>query len=1583
MRRLANLTATYIFLVGLLASIDTVRSAPLKIDFNRNDISSVEWETIDENDRDLGRAWSKRFSTGVSIEIFPIGGVSIGTRDRALSNGGGTDISMWRDFLFANGSLNANQGLDLRINGLIAHATYPIRIWSYDSGSRVSRLSTWNQNTYSFDGSLPPPQSLTDNLVSFELTADSEGTTTIRSRTGTPPGPYHNVFINGMEIGDPTKLPEGPTSIELSSNIASRTDPEGTLLATLSMPGAEPNQSFIYELAEGAGSDDNEFFNIQSDQLLLAKSLTSVWAGSALSLRIRSTDENQNAFESRLQIRVINGEGFVEPIRINELMAENQGSHLDGDNNAVDWIELHNPRSEQVNLEGFSLTDDPNVPNKWIFPSINIPAGEYLVVYAGSPVIDGIVQGDYRDAKGFYHFNFNLSASGEFLALVRPNGNTYESVFEPAFPSQFTDISYGLNQRGQWNYYAPPSPGRANGNGFDGMIKDTLFSVDRGFYDAPFQVTISTEEEGTSIHYTLDGSQPSVSQGQIYLSPIPINTTTTLRAIAFRDGWQPTNVDTHTYIFVDDVARQPAAPQGWPDNWGTNSEVNSNDGAGNGTIPADYEMDQRVVNNTIPGYGIRDALLDIPSVSVVMSQDDFITPGSGIYALPQTRIEKPCSIEYLLPDGATGFQENCKIEVHGNSSRRPWRMQKHSLRVTFTSDEGISNLDYPLFPDSPVSNFNKLVLRACFTDSWGLVSWGSSRYRPNDSQYIRDVWMKESLGDMGQPSSHGNFVHLYVNGLYFGLHNLTERLEDDFFSAHMGGNEEDWEINVDLSNPGTRWNQMMRIDTSTPEGYAEIQNFVDLANFSDYMLLHFYADSEDWPHHNGYAAANANSGDGRFRFFAWDQEIVLDKFTWNRYDRSDGVGALFQKMRQNPEFPLLFADRAHKHLSEGGALSMEQSQQRYLNLANQIDKAIVAESARWGDTQASTPYGNQVQQPSPRTNVDHDHYPPAPHAPDIYFTREDSWIVERDNVLNHYIPTLHDPSSRNAILNELRNEGLYPNIQAPIFSASSGHISSRSPIEITSEEGIIFYTLDGTDPHQPTSSIQTILLNDGASVMAVIPSNDTWELNWVQPEFEENSTWKNGLTGVGYETSPADYTGFIGMNVSEMRNENGSVYIRIPFQVESESMIESMTNLRLDMRYDDGFIAYLNGTRIAQANAPIGSPSWNSLARTTNPDSAASTFQAFDITGNKNLLNPGNNLLAIHGLNGSLNSSDLLITPRIVASRPDDSQQDIVAKKYQDPINLTESTILKARTLHNGEWSALTEAYYILETPASNNHLVISEIMYHPSASESLEFVELMNISNHTLALTGVRFTAGIDFEFPKEATLAPGGFAVITRSSNELSVASPGITIAGEFQNGTALANGGETLKLVGRDGAVIQSLRYDDQSPWPEQADGTGPSLVLKNPFDNPNPNDPANWQSSASAGGNPGAPESDGFVGDPNSDQDADGLPAIAEYYFGTSDLDPTDGNQALFISIEAFPKAEIPGDYLTIAFLHQTKVQDVQAIIEFSEDLALWSGETDAVISTSITQQENGLERRTYRSAHPVHQQNQEFVRLRFN
>ncbi|OHB55489.1 MAG: hypothetical protein A2173_03290 [Planctomycetes bacterium RBG_13_44_8b] len=765
---------------------------------------------------------------------------------------------------------------------------------------------------------------------------------------------------------------------------------------------------------------------------------------------------------------------------INEVMASNRSINKDLQDQYDDWIEIYNSGNTAVNVGGMYLTDDLSIPNKWRFPTntpsaTTIIAHGYLLIWADEDISDSGL-----------HANFKLSADGEDIALFHTNGSSL--IDSITFNKQTADISYGRYPDGSntWQYMASPTPGRKNTSGYIDVVANPEFSHERGFYDAPFTVTIGTETHGATIYYTLDSSEPGIipTTGQrtdrIYTGPILISSTACLRAIAVKSGFKPTNVVTHTYIFVDDVARQPANPPGWPSDWGEESALKVF--YITGKIPSDYEMDPRVVNNTLPRYSIRDALLDIPTVCISMPIEDFISNNeeNGIYS-NSTKTgkawERKCSIEYILPDGTEGFQYDCKIETHGGASRYPQRMQKHSLRLTFTSLYGPSKLKYPLFPDSKVNEFKQLVLRASFTDSWGLVSWDPGRYRPNDSQYIRDVWMKESLGDMGQPSSHGGFVHLYINGLYFGLHNLTERVGDDFFAYHLGGQPEDWEINEDLSSPDTRWRAMMSIDPSTPAGYRQIQDFLDVENFADYMLLHFYADAEDWPHHNGHAAANAISGDGRFRFFVWDQELVLDYHgrASSRIDRTGGAGDVFQKMRTSNEFRLLFADRAYKHCFNNGALSVTASQNRYLNIANQIDKAIVAESARWGDTQMSTPYGNKIEQPAPPTDINHNHYPPAPHGPDYYFTREDSWVVERDNIVYNYIPAIHDTANSYAIINVLRARNLYPNINPPMLHINGtyqhgGHIRSDDRLAMTAPTEIIYYTLNGSDPRLPGTS---------------------------------------------------------------------------------------------------------------------------------------------------------------------------------------------------------------------------------------------------------------------------------------------------------------------------------------------------------------------------------------------------------------------------------------------------------------------------------------------------------------------------------
>lgn len=1010
--------------------------------------------------------------------------------------------------------------------------------------------------------------------------------------------------------------------------------------------------------------------------------------------------------ESHYTVTVVVHDGNAQPsVVISEFLASNRGGLQDGNAATPDWIELHNTDTVAVSLDGWTLTDDPESLSKWAFPpGSTILPGEYQVVFASGALPEHTV-----DPQGYLHANFKLSKDGEYLALVQPDG-TVAQAFAPAYPRQESNLSYGL-----WEvlamYFAQPTPGGPNTQPFPGYVGPVAVSHERGFYDTAFELQLSCEDPDAEIWYTLDGSEPDPEpepgqgrgpgpgRGTRYEpgTRIPIHSTALVRARALRSGWHALPAVAHSYLFLDSVMQQPAQPRGWPSDWGFSSDAGA-------VVPADYEMDPRVVDQALPRYSVREALLAVPSISLAMDPDDFISESSGIYANPQSRWERTCSVEYMLPPGhpawqdGSGFQLNCKVEVHGNASRRPFRMQKHSLRLTFSGDHGPATLAYPLFTDTDVEEFNQLVLRACFTDSWGLVSWGASRYRPNDSQYLRDVWMKNSLRDMGQPSSHGNFVHLYVNGLYFGLHNLTERVKEEFFASHLGGNPEDWEVNVDLSQPGPRWREMMALNPSTGASYSQMQDYLDLANFADYMLLHFFADAEDWPHHNGYAAANVVSGDGRFRFWVWDQEIVLDYHgrAGQRIDSNSGAGALFQKLRGSAEFRRLFADRVYRHCFNTGALTLAATRARYQDLANDIDQAIVAESARWGDTQQSTPYGNSIQQPSPLTNVDHLHYPPAPHGPDYYFTREDAWVLERDHILDNYLPAIHDTNNSYALLNLLRAKNLYPPIDPPVVQVNGttqhgGTVPAGAQLILhnPNDAGTVYYTLDGNDPRRPVdgAAIQTdTLVAEEALKRVLVPTEaiaDTWRTTLLPG-------WQVGTGSVGYERG-SGYEAWIGIDVeAAMFQQQTSCYVTIPFTCVQDP--ETFDLLSLSVRYDDGFVATLNGIEIARAFFD-GTPQWNSAASGSHE---ASGLETFDITDHLSSLRRGENILALQGMNISATSSDFIVGAALTGSSlPAGSTLfSPGAQAFDGPVDLTPGTTVKARCLDGQTWSALAEAEF-------------------------------------------------------------------------------------------------------------------------------------------------------------------------------------------------------------------------------------------------------------------------------------------------
>lgn len=449
--------------------------------------------------------------------------------------------------------------------------------------------------------------------------------------------------------------------------------------------------------------------------------------------------------------------------RINRFMALNSTTLQYSDGVFSDWIEIYNPSASAVNLLNWSLTDDSTDIAKWKFPDLTLPADGYLLVFASDKNVS--------IAGCQLHTNFKLSGSGEFLGLFDAGGNPL-SVFSPAFPVQQADVALAYDGY-KYVYTAIPTPGAENAFSINQALPAPHFSMKHGFYDTPFTVTITSDSSSARIYYTTDGSEPNDSAGTLYTTPVSITTTTLLRAIVVQAGLQPSAISTATYLFLRDVINQPNNPPGYPAKWGPYIDIPD-------TAIADYEMDPEITGNPLYSGLMMESLLSIPTMSIVTNKGysfsripDSISGGIYIYTgapgvgdVPVTGIdwERPASVEFFNRDGSKEFQANCGLKIHGGHSRRAEKTPKHSFRIIFRDAYGSSKLNYPLFGPNATGTYNSLVLRATYGNTWLHMNHSERKH----TQLIHDVWAKDAQLDMGQPSGHGNFVHLYINGLYLG-----------------------------------------------------------------------------------------------------------------------------------------------------------------------------------------------------------------------------------------------------------------------------------------------------------------------------------------------------------------------------------------------------------------------------------------------------------------------------------------------------------------------------------------------------------------------------------------------------------------------------------------------------------------------------------------------------------------------------------------------------------------------------------------------------------------------------------------------
>ncbi|YCM43813.1 CotH kinase family protein [Verrucomicrobiaceae bacterium 227] len=743
---------------------------------------------------------------------------------------------------------------------------------------------------------------------------------------------------------------------------------------------------------------------------------------------------------------VVDGVGL--PLQVSEWVASNGGSLVRSDGSTPDWIELWNPNPFDLDVAGYGLSDDAAEPGKFVFSSEVVPAGGYLVVDAATVPVDGCLSTGFGLGRG----------AGEVLILSGPDSGVIEAFY---YPKQFSDVSYGRIWGDEFRFFVSATPGKVNGGEVvEGFVEDTQFSVKRGFYEAAQVVEITSATPEAVIYVTTDGSEPGPDNGAagIYNGAMTITGTTVLRAAAFREGWKPTDVDTQTYLFASQVGGQSASPANFPQQWVPNLSgmqapvaAYSHFGMNQGVLSTLPMRDAKGVD-----FELEEALKSIPSISLVLDAEVMFDPSHGLHRNATQRgraWERNVSFEVIDPVKGSAVQANCGIRMHGGWNRYR-EMLKKSFRLYFRSEYGDSKLKYALFPGSEIDEFDRLILRSGNGKAWAspwraLSGSGNSLERVT---YLRDQIVRDFQAATGNEAIPGTFMHLYLNGHYWGIYNPVERPTEHFAAARFGGEADEYDVLKWVRGVGHQvaagddvaWNRLIglvRGNVLDAGNYEEIQELLDLENFADYMVVNHFAGNSDWIDNNVYAMRRRLAGEP-FCFYCWDSEESFLSVGTNVSDRnvSDTCTELHVALRGHPDYRVLFGDRVHRHFFNKGALTFGQTSKVLDFHANVIDRAIVGESARWGGLlRPGNPYDRN------------------------------DWLPELANLRGNYLN-----QRREITLGQLKNDGLYPLVDAPVFQPKhGGQVAVGTAVTLSADPaGRVFYTLDGSDPRLSESTME-------------------------------------------------------------------------------------------------------------------------------------------------------------------------------------------------------------------------------------------------------------------------------------------------------------------------------------------------------------------------------------------------------------------------------------------------------------------------------------------------------------------------------
>jgi hypothetical protein len=881
------------------------------------------------------------------------------------------------------------------------------------------------------------------------------------------------------------------------------------------------------------------------------------------------------------------------------------------------------------------------------------------------------------------HTNFTLDADGEDVVLS-DGGLTH--LNDVTFPKQHTNIAYGriTDAGSEWGYLITPTPNAKNASATASQrLASPDVSLKSGHYATAQTVHLSHGSANVQIRYTTDGSEPNAGSTK-YISPIPVSVSMTIKAKAFSDGFLPSKTEVKTYFIT----------------------------SRNFTLPV-------VSLSTKPAF-LWDNTIGIYADG---------TNGTTGNCMNQPRNwnqdwDRHAVLEIFDANGEKRFDQDVDIRIGGACSRN--NPQK-SFVIKARDKYGKNTIDEPLFSSKPIGSYGGFILRNSGNDFY--------------STMFRDALLQTlPRGQMDIDYLAYEPSIFFLNGEYWGIQNMREKIDADYFEANYGIDQDD----IDIGEWNTAiWgstdsytnylNTLQAMDRSSDEAFTLIDNNIDVQEFINYMVAEIYYCNTDWPGNN-VKYWRQRSTNGKWRWVMWDMDFGFALYDGTSYATHTTLN--FATEVNGPTWPNPPWSTLHLRLAldnptfrtrfiqtMNSAMATTFKPERVIGIINQFADRIRAEIpfhlTRWNQSQDWNSEVQRLRNFATQRNA-------------FMYEHVADFFGFENGTVNLSISTNAEGSG-----------GFILNGVSSMESLSDGEYLRGLPYSVKAvpEPGFRFKSWKIQKANSESISLISRKSTWKYSDQGTLPS-----VFWADPAFDD-ATWAEGQAELGYGDGNEQTVVSYGADAG---NKYITTYFRKSIMVADTTDFQLLTG---SVQFDDGVIVYLNGSEVFRGNMPEGVVSNATLAGLTTP--AEDAFTPFTIP--KGTLKPGLNVIAVEIHQNGPGSTDISF------------DLDLTTVRLGDVVEFT-TTDAAIDDVANSD-VVMEATFEAIDYP---DGIVINEISARPSSlldesNEAEDWIELYNTSNEPIDLAGFYITDNLNMKTKfqiqagsnNETVIGPGEYKI------------------------------------------------------------------------------------------------------------------------------------------------------------------------------------------------------------------------------